>query len=74
MKPTARLTGADAPSKLARRLEADMETGRIPRLEGRFKDGRDRAGSPRPHGSSIENGDLRVAPRPEPRSRSGRSR
>ncbi len=67
MRPKARLTGADTPAKLARRLETGMETGRIPRLEGRFKDGRDRAGSPRPHGSSIETGDLRVTPRPEPR-------
>ncbi len=69
MRPKAHLTGADTPAKLARRLETDMETGRIPRLEGRFKDGRARAGSPRPHGSSIETGDLRVAPRPEPRKR-----
>jgi len=73
MRPKARLSGADAPAKRARRLETGMEAGPEaslpPRLEGRFKDGRDRAGSPRPHGSSIETGDLRVAPRPEPRKR-----
>jgi hypothetical protein len=68
MKPKARLTGVDAPSRLARRLEADMETGQTPRLEGRFKDHRD-ISQPR-----TEIGDLRVKPRPEPSVRRSRSR
>ncbi len=68
MKPKARLTGADVPAKFARRLETDMETGRAPRLEGRFKDHRDIT-EPR-----TEIGDLRVKPRPEPSVRRSRNR
>ncbi len=61
MKLSIRLTGADAPARLARRLETGLEAGRPPRLEGRFKDHRD-VSRPR-----TEIGDLRVTPRPEPR-------
>ncbi|MCT8971215.1 hypothetical protein [Microbaculum marinisediminis] len=76
MKLRIRLTGADAPGRLARRLEAGLEKAleagpeiaRPPRLEGRFKDHRDIAA---PRG---EAGDLRVTPRPEPRAPLGGTR
>lgn len=76
MKLRIRLTGADAPGTLARRLETGLEAGletgpevaRPPRLEGRFKDHRDIAA---PRG---EAGDLRVTPRPEPRTLRGGTR
>lgn len=74
MRLSARLTGADAPANLCRRLEAELETGRPPRLEGRFKDRR--GFSANVPGGRFEAGDLRPAPRPEPRSdrRSDRGR
>ncbi|MEJ8573125.1 hypothetical protein [Microbaculum marinum] len=75
MKTTPRPTAPYPPTPAARRPEQRLETGMPPRLEGRFKDswlrdGRDTAAGPRRGGGTAADtdcGDLRRAPRPEPR-------